>query len=186
MTPVLSSPFLCVINTGVFFSFCPLSGVSGFISEHSFTKSVRFESGLRDLLLQHIPHILQFSSGFWDDQRSFWSVFRSILRSLSLYQAFVSNVRLKCAWTVSVAPDWEILLEKSACTHNQTVTFPRQENKMHLNHCNSHELFKHYSFYGKRVKSRNCCILHYLQASWPGYSGVEEPEEAVKNTRPWQ
>lgn len=124
----------------VFCSFCPLSGVSGFIFEHSLTKSVRFELGLRDLLLQHIPHILQFSSGFWDDQQSFWSefgnrsslgtvgctqhpisdrqlmmppcysgrcdfaVFRSILRSLSLYEAFVSNVRFKCALTVSVAP----------------------------------------------------------------------------------
>lgn len=202
----------------VFFS-CPLSGVSGFIFEHYSTKSVRFESGLRDLLLQHIPHILQFSSGFWDDQQSwsdfgnrgslgtvgctqhptFWltthdtamlhsghcdfPVFRSILRSLSLYEAFVSNVRLKCALTVSVAPDWAILL-KSTWIHNQTVTFPH-DGKMHLNHCNSHGLCKHYSFYVKHVKSRNCCI-HYLHASWPGYFGVEEPEEAVKNTCPWQ
>lgn len=68
-------PSSSVINTGIHVFLLLLSSVGCFWGhfEHSLTKSVRFESGLRDLLLQHIPHILQSSSGFWADQQSFRS-----------------------------------------------------------------------------------------------------------------
>lgn len=185
---VPSSLFLGVINTGIHGFLLLLSSVSGFIFEHSSTKSVRFESGLRDLLLQHIPHILQFSSGVWDDQQSFWSESgnRGSLGTVGCTQHPTSDWQLMTpacytvatvilqfsdqywdlwAFTKHLDLMWAILLEKSAWIHNQTVTVPH-DRKTHLNHCNSHELCKHYSFYVKHVKSRNGCILHYLRASW--------------------
>lgn len=45
------------------------------VFEHSLTKAVLFQLGLTELFPQHIPHILESSSGLWDEHHSFSTLY---------------------------------------------------------------------------------------------------------------